>query len=102
MLSDSKIVIDKRPHDCDFLTAPIGTKHCSYKREYLVEWYMLSPTGAHHPIEYATVQERSPPQCWEPDPACPEIDNLQPDEHPSVFFGWQARSVQIRWRKVEE
>lgn len=24
--------IDKRPHDCEFLTAPIGDKHCHYDR----------------------------------------------------------------------
>lgn len=100
MLSDSKIVIDKRPHDCDFMTAPIGAKHRSYQRECLVESYMLSPIGAHHPIEYGTMQEKQPPSCWQPDPACPEIDNPQPDEHPS--FGWQARRVQIRWRNVED
>jgi hypothetical protein len=40
--------------------------------------------------------------CGQPDPTCPEIDNLQPDEHPTVEIGWQRRRVQIRWRKVEE
>ena len=26
------VTIDKEPHDCDFMTAPIGIKHCHYER----------------------------------------------------------------------
>jgi hypothetical protein len=31
-LHDPMIVIEKHPHDCEFLTAPIGDKHCHYDR----------------------------------------------------------------------
>jgi hypothetical protein len=24
------VVIDKKPHDCEFSNAPIGSKHCHY------------------------------------------------------------------------
>jgi hypothetical protein len=99
---DQKIVVEKRPHDCDFWTAPLGAKHCSYKREYLVQWYMLAPWGAHHPIQYTTMQEDQPPRCLQPGSDCFEIADLQPDEHPDVFFGWQARRVLVQWRRVEE
>jgi len=28
----AKINLSRKPHDCDFLTAPIGSKHCHYER----------------------------------------------------------------------
>ena len=31
-LSPSLISIDAQPHDCDFLSAPLGEKHCDYRR----------------------------------------------------------------------
>jgi hypothetical protein len=31
-LWDASVVIDKQPHDCEFLTAPIGKKNCHYER----------------------------------------------------------------------
>jgi hypothetical protein len=31
-LSDATIVIISVPHDCEFLTAPIGSKHCHYEK----------------------------------------------------------------------
>ena len=30
-----KVVIDDKPRDCDFLTAPLGKKNCSYQKELL-------------------------------------------------------------------
>src|ERR1700733_4767335 len=55
-LPDRKIqIVGKRPHDCDFMTAPLGEKHCSYKREYLADWFTLSTSN--QPIAYGTIQE---------------------------------------------
>lgn len=28
----AKIRVNRKPHDCDFLTAPLGSKHCHYER----------------------------------------------------------------------
>jgi hypothetical protein len=99
---DSKIETwGTRPHDCDFLTAPIGLKHCRYEREYLAEWFTLSKSG--YPISYGDRQAQPPTAC-----SAEELDfthrcyvtELQRDEHPTA--NWRARFVVIRWRKVEE
>ena len=91
---DSKIAVDdgKPPHDCDFMTAPLGVKHCSYKREYFVTWYKL---GEHGPIQYGNAQAAAPNDCSviETDLThrCYFIADLQPDEHPTA--NWRARRV---------
>ena len=41
-----KVSISKRPTDCDFLTAPIGRKHCDYKKIVTVAKFDKDqPTG---------------------------------------------------------
>ena len=30
-LQNAEITIDKKPHDCEFMTAPVGNKHCYYQ-----------------------------------------------------------------------
>lgn len=102
-LPDGKIQIEgKRPHDCDFMTAPLGEKHCSYEREYLADWFTLSTNK--EPITYGTLQEDPPTVCSSDGTdfahRCYWVNDLAPDEHPTA--GWRARSVEIRWRKVEE
>ena len=101
-LPESKIQISgSRPHDCDFLTAPLGLKHCSYKRKYLAEWMTVST--ARYPITYGNLQEEPPTTC-----SNEELDfahrcyvtELQADEHAAP--GWHARRVDIEWQKVEE
>lgn len=32
-LRDADYVMDKHPHDCEFMSAPIGSKHCHYDKE---------------------------------------------------------------------
>lgn len=27
-----RVVVEKEPHDCEFLTAPLGNKHCHYDK----------------------------------------------------------------------
>lgn len=102
-LPDSKIQFEgTQPHDCDFLSASLGSKHCRYEREYLAEWVTLSTTN--EPIVYGNDQESPPTSCshveldfahW-----CYRINDLVPNEH--ITAGWHARSVRIIWRKVEE
>jgi len=102
-LPQSKIDIEEsRPHDCDFMTAPVGSKHCSYKREYLAEWFTLSKNN--QPISYGTIQQEPPTTvCYSAEShllhRCYHIE-LQPDEYP--LSGWRARHVEIRWRKLKE
>jgi hypothetical protein len=31
--SGAIVAIDRKPHNCEFMTAPIGEKHCHYERE---------------------------------------------------------------------
>lgn len=100
---DRKIQIaGNRPHDCEFMTAPLGEKHCTYTREYRAEWFTLSKSN--QPIVYGTNQESPPTACSSVDTdfahRCYYINDLGPDEHPTA--AWHARSVEIHWRKVEE
>ena len=30
---DAEVTIENKPHDCKFLTAPMGRKNCSYEKE---------------------------------------------------------------------
>jgi hypothetical protein len=100
---DSKIQIaGNRPHDCEFMTAPLGKKHCSYEREYRAEWVTIPKTN--EPIVYGTNQESPPIFCSssETDFAhrCYPVNGLGPNEH--LTAGWHARNVEIHWRKVED
>lgn len=94
----------KLPHDCELLSAPLGSKHCSYRREYLVEWVGLSSNTPPRPIEYGQLQGEPPTECSQ-DPTdfahrCYYIDN-EPGAK-AISSGWHARSVEIEWQKVEE
>ena len=41
----SKITIEKEPHDCNFLAAPLGEKYCHYERVIeTVHWARSKPT----------------------------------------------------------
>jgi hypothetical protein len=100
----SKVAVSgTHPHDCDFMTAPLGSKHCAYKREYRAEWLTLSIDNPPRPISYGTLQAEPPTACSQ--------DNMdfahkcyytetRPDEHATNL--WTARNVLISWRKVEE
>ena len=59
-LPNSKIhITSNRPHDCDFMTAPIGQKHCHYEPSYLARWVTLST--ANTPIVYGNGADVPPP-----------------------------------------
>lgn len=34
-LDGANVVADRKPHDCEFLTAPIGDKHCHYDKRVM-------------------------------------------------------------------
>jgi hypothetical protein len=44
-VESSKIQYDKEPHDCEFLTAPLGNKHCHYERSVATLRWATSTTG---------------------------------------------------------
>lgn len=98
---DKVSIVGARPHDCDFMTAPIGEKGCSYKRDYLVEWMALST--ANRPITYGSLQADPPTTCSVAEldfqHQCHEVE-IPPNERPGP--GWHARYVEIHWKKVEE
>jgi hypothetical protein len=103
-LTEDKVGISgNKPHDCEFITAPLGSKHCSYEREYLAEWLTLSGDSPPRPITYGTLQEQPPTRC-----SADYSDlmhkcyyaELSPNEH--ATSQWRARRVEIRWKKVEQ
>jgi hypothetical protein len=36
-LTDEKVIIDRKPHDCEWETAPLGAKHCHYDKAVQTE-----------------------------------------------------------------
>ena len=44
-VESQKVQVDKEPHDCDFLAAPLGTKYCDYDIQVSVEKWATSTTG---------------------------------------------------------
>ena len=33
-VNQENVLVESKPHDCEFLTAPIGRKHCSFEAVY--------------------------------------------------------------------
>jgi hypothetical protein len=77
-LSTEKIQVDTAPHDCGFLTAPIGEKYCHYERVVSTvrwatstqglpiisfdegkTWNVFAPDAGEHAPQYSTVKEVS-------------------------------------------
>lgn len=91
-----------KPHDCDFLSAPIGYKHCSYQRAFLAEWIILSPDN--QPMGYGTLQEAPPRECstdlLDFAHRCYVADLLPGERRPTSQ--WHAQRVEIHWKKVED
>ena len=40
-----EVSYDEKPRDCDFLTAPLGKKNCSYEKEVSIVQYSISVSG---------------------------------------------------------
>ncbi len=36
---DADLIFDDKPRDCEFLTAPLGRKNCSYEKEVLMFFF---------------------------------------------------------------
>ena len=44
-VSSEKVLVDKAPHDCDFLAAPLGAKYCHYERNVETITEKVCPAG---------------------------------------------------------
>lgn len=44
------VIASKRPHDCEFLTAPVGSKHCHYER--VIERFRVRRNGSAYVKSY--------------------------------------------------
>jgi hypothetical protein len=55
-------VVERRPHDCEFFTAPIGRKHCHYEAVYETEWIKLADSidNSSQPVVYGDLSAAPP------------------------------------------
>jgi hypothetical protein len=44
-VSSDKVTVADKPHDCNFLAAPLGAKYCEYERSVLVVRWATSTSG---------------------------------------------------------
>lgn len=105
VIDASKVhVVEKRPHDCDFLTAPLGSKHCHYELEGNADWFKASPGAPGRAIVYGTLQPTPPETCATEQldfaHRCYDLGDVPPDLHPTPE--WRPQYVEAHWRKVED
>jgi hypothetical protein len=49
-LTDAVVTVAHRPHDCEFMTAPLGDKHCHYERH--VDTIRVHDSGSGPEVSY--------------------------------------------------
>lgn len=76
-LNKPTISVQSIPHDCEFLTAPMGSKHCHYKQNVVTVRIRSDAPGARS-------ISMDDGKTW---------SKAEPSDHPAVF---------ISWEKVEE
>ena len=79
--------VDKKPHDCDFLAAPLGEKFCHYERNLSKVWWARSYTTG-QPI--TSIDDR---KTWTE--ATPPTGSIVPVE-PKMEY------VDITWEKKDD
>lgn len=85
-VSSERVSIDKKPHDCDFLKAPIGSKECHFNRTVrTIEW-AKSQVGA-------PIVSYDDGKNWV---------NFDPNPGTSVPQTPTVVSVFVEWEKVED
>ena len=70
-LEDATFVLTKLPHDCEFLTAPLGDKHCHYEKQVRTIRVRLLRAGR----EVSYDEGKS----W---------SKAEPSDHATVFVSW--------------
>jgi hypothetical protein len=100
----ARIHVDSnRPYDCDFLTAPIGKKHCSYERVFNIEWLGMSSDLPVHPVVYGTYQPTPPDHCaTEPTAFAQQCYYAKLESDEQLTPGWKPHAVYLDWRRVED
>lgn len=99
------VVIIPKPHDCEFLTAPLGSKHCHYEAVVdKVMWKTFTPTRTpmrsfdggktwdvvEHPGKCITDETED----------CPELGD--PTQAGQVPISAKVTAVMVNWHKVQE
>jgi hypothetical protein len=85
-VSQDQITIDKKLHDCEFLSAPLGSKHCHYDKVVQTVTWTLSTKGK-------PIISYDGGKSWQPfDPA----PGVKVPTNPKV------QSAYISWNKVTE
>jgi hypothetical protein len=72
-LSDALVRVDPKPHDCEFMSAPIGSKHCYY--EAMVITVRITTTSSGQRL--VSYDEGN---TWE---------SAAPSTRPAIFVAWQ-------------
>jgi len=85
-VNTSQIEISKKPHDCEFLTAPVGEKHCDYEVDVSTLSWATSTTG--QPI--ASYDEGKTWSTFSPDA------NVTVPKYPTV------QKAYVSWEKKED
>ncbi len=71
-LAGAEVHVQPKPHDCEFLTAPIGSKHCYYTRE------MSTVRIRHRQAGRAVSYDEG--RTW---------SDAQPTDGPSMYVSWK-------------
>jgi hypothetical protein len=74
-----EVTVDKRPHDCDWGTAPLGSKYCHYETEIFQMITSMSTEGK-------PIISYDQGKTWRPDNATPP----------------RKSHVTVAWRKVND
>jgi len=81
-----KVTIDTRPHDCNFLAAPIGDKYCDYERQVST-------------VRWATSMEGNPIVSYDEGKTW---DTFTPDGTVPVPKQPTVEAVFVTWKKIEK
>ena len=63
-VSSDKVLVDKTPHDCAFLAAPMGEKYCHYDRVVTTLRWSRRPTASRLPRTMKENLGRVHAGCW--------------------------------------
>ena len=85
-VDSEKVIIEKMPHDCAFLAAPLGEKYCHYDREVSTLRWATSQSG--NPI--VSYDEG---KSWTP---------FTPDSSVIVPKTDTVEKVYVSWKKIDE
>jgi hypothetical protein len=78
-VSADRVRVDKKPKDCEFLTAPLGRKNCDYEKEVSVWTYSKDAATGRPTVSYDGSK-------WEWNDGGPE----------------SGKQVNVWWKRVDE